>query len=167
MGSYFDFVTITPAGGTAHSGYGTTHGASDIKGKAVLTTQVLGLDFEAGSDNPHFEVDRAKLAANWVGTYSLRCRNRPTDPVFTSYVYSVRSASGGISGAIYRFSETTRELTGNVTITAYDAKRQLVSGSFEVRAPEQTEPGPSTSYNSPKCTILLAGDFENLKVQAQ
>ena len=59
--------------------------------------------------------------------YALRCRNRPTDPVFTSYVYSVHSNGG---------------LTGDVTITAYNAKRQLVSGTYTVRAPEQTGPGP-------------------------
>ena len=96
----------------------------------------------------------------------MRCRNRPTDSVFTSYVYSVRS-NGGLSGGVYRFSDTTRELTGNVTITAYDAKRQLVSGTYTVRAPKRTEPGPSTSYNSPKCTIILEGEFENLKVKPQ
>ena len=64
----------------------------------------------------------------------MRCRNRLTDPVFTSYVYSVRSNSG-LSGGVYRFSDTARELTGNVTITAYDAKRQLVSGTYTVRPP--------------------------------
>ena len=82
----------------------------------------------------------------------MRCRNRPTDPVFTSYVYSVHSNGG---------------LTGDVTITAYNAKRQLVSGTYTVRALEQTEPDPSTSYNGPKCTIILEGEFENLKVKPQ
>ena len=93
-------------------------------------------------------------------------RNHPTDPVFTSYVYSVRS-NGGLSGGVYRFSDTARELTGNVTITTYDAKRQLVSGTYTVRAPEQTEPGPSTSYDGPKCSIILEGESVNLKVKPQ
>ena len=96
----------------------------------------------------------------------MRCTNRPTDLVFTSYVYSVHR-NGGLSGGVYRFSDTARELTGNVTITAYDAKRQLVSGTYTVRAPEQTEPGPSTLYNGPKCTIILEGEFENLKEKPQ
>lgn len=162
MGSYFDFITITPAGGTAHSGFGTTHSVLDIKGSAALNTQVLVLDFAAGTDNAHFEVDRAKLSANWLGAYTLRSRNRPTDPVFTSYVYSRNGAS-----SIYRFSDFTQELTGNVTITAYDAKRQLVSGSYEVRAPEQRDPTSTGVNNDPTCTILLAGDFDNLKVKTQ
>ncbi|OGX83111.1 hypothetical protein [Hymenobacter glacialis] len=166
MSSYFDFVTTTPAGGTSHSGYGTGYRPSDIKATAILGPQVLALDFEAGTDNSYFEVDRAKLGAQWKGTYALRCRNRPTDPVFTSYVYTERK-NGGISGAIYRFSETTRELTGNVTITAYDAKRQLVSGTYEVRAPEQNEPNATMTFGGPKCTIILEGIFENLKVKAQ
>ena len=166
MSSYFDFVTITPAGGTAHSGYGTGHRPADITGTATLAPQVLALDFIAGTDNAYFEVDRAKLASQWVGSYALRCRNRPTDPVFTSYVYSVRS-SGGVSGVIYRFSDTVRELTGNVTISAYDARRQLVSGTYTVQAPEQDEPGKTPSPSSPKCTILLTGTFENLIVKPQ
>ncbi|WP_035565867.1 hypothetical protein [Hymenobacter sp. IS2118] len=166
MSSYFDFVTITPAGGTAHSGYGTGYRPADIKGTATLGPQVLALDFEAGTDNTYFEVDRAKISAKWTGTYALQCRNRPTDPVFTSYIYTVRTATGS-SGAIYRFSETTRELTGNVTITAYDAKRQLVSGTYEVRAPEQNEPSATITFGGPKCTIIMEGSFENLKVKGQ
>lgn len=161
MGSYFDFTTITPSGGTAHSGFGTTHSSLDIKGNAMLDTQVLVLNFAAGADDAHFEVDRAKLGTNWLGTYALRCRNRPTDAVFTSYVHS----SKGVS-SIYRFSDFILDLTGDVTITTYDAKRQLVSGHYEVRAPEQLDP-TNTSSNAPKCTIILAGDFENVKVKTQ
>lgn len=166
MSSYFDFATATPTGGTAHSGYGTGHRPADIKGTATLAPQVLALDFVAGKDNTYLEVERAKLSAKWEGTYALRCRTRPTDPVFSSYVYTERTG-GGISGAIYRFSDTARELTGNVTITAYDAKRQLVSGTYTVKAPEQDEPGKTPSSNSPKCTIILEGSFENLKIKAQ
>ena len=163
MSSYFDFVATTPAGGTAHSGYGTGHRPLDITATATLAPQVLALDFVAGSDNAYFEVERAKLSAKWLGTYALRCRNRPTDPVFTSYVYSVRTG-GGLSGVIYRFSDTTRELSGDVTITAYDAQRQLVSGTYTVNAPDQDEPGKTLSPASPKCTIILTGTFEHLKV---
>jgi hypothetical protein len=162
MGSYFDFVTVTPAGGTAHSGFGTTHSPLDIKAVATEGPQVVALDFTAGKDNVHFELDRAKLGTKWMGTYSLRCRTRPTDPVFTSYV---RSENGGSS--IYRLSDFTQDLTGNVTITAYDAKRQLVSGTFEVNAPEQRDPYSTGNFNDPKCTIILGGDFNNLKVKAQ
>ncbi|UOQ66396.1 hypothetical protein [Hymenobacter volaticus] len=162
MGSYFDFTTITPAGGTAHSGFGTTHSALDIKGSAAISTQVLALDFTAGADDAHFEVDRARLSADWLGTYALRCRKRPTDPVFTSYVHSANGVS-----SIYRFSDFALDLTGDVTITTYDAKRQLVSGHYEVRAPEQLDPTNTGISNAPKCTILLAGDFENLKVKTQ
>jgi hypothetical protein len=119
------------------------------------------LDFKANTDNAHFEIDRPKLAANWLGTYALRSRSQLSAPVFTSYVYSLNGGS-----SIYRFSDTTSDLTGNVTVTAYDAKRQLVSGTYEVRAAEQFEPGKTPSFNDPKCTIILAGDFENLKVKA-
>lgn len=163
MSSYFDFVTITPAGGNAHSGYGTGHRPADITGTATLGPQVLALNFVAGFDNTYFEVERTKLSAKWLGTYTLRCRNRPTDPVFTSYLRG--STNGGTS--IYRLSDFTRDLTGNVTVTAYDAKRQLISGSYEVRAPEQRDPSATVASTDPKCTIILEGTFENLKVKPQ
>jgi hypothetical protein len=166
MSSYFDFVTITPSGGTAHSGYGTGYRPADITGTAILTPQVVALNFVAGSDNAYFEVERASLSTQWLGTYALRCRNRPTSPVFASYVYSVRNGSG-LSGSIYRFSDIVRELTGNVTITAYDTRRQLVSGTYTVKAPDQTEPGKMSSPSNPTCTIILEGTFENLEVKPQ
>ncbi|UOG75074.1 hypothetical protein MTX78_00410 [Hymenobacter tibetensis] len=162
MGSYFDFTTITPAGGTAHSGFGTTHSSLDIKGSAAMDTHLLVLDFSAGTDAVHFEIDRTKLTASLLGAYALRSSARPTEPVFTSYVYR---RNGGSS--IYRFSDFTQNLTGDVTITAYDAKRQLASGHYEVRAPEQRDPTSIGINNDPTCTILLAGDFENLKVKTQ
>ncbi len=163
MSSYFDFAIPTPTGGTAHSGYGTGYRPADITGMATLGPQVLTLNFVAGFDNTYFEVERTKLSAKWLGAYPLRCRNRPTDPVFTSYLRG--STNNGTS--IYRLSDFTRDLTGNVTITAYDAKRQLVSGTYEVRAPEQNEPSATITIGGPKCTIILEGSFENLKVKGQ
>ena len=63
MSNYVDFVTTTPTGGTAHSGYGTGHRPANITDNATLGPQVLALDFVAGSDNTYFEVARAKLPA--------------------------------------------------------------------------------------------------------
>lgn len=161
LSSYFDFTSITPAGGTAHYGYGTGHSSLDIKGDGTMNAQVLALDFAAGTDMVHLEVDRAALGTAWTGTYALRSRNQQAAPVFTSYIY--KGASGGSS--IYRFSDTTNDLIGDVTITTYDAKRQLVSGRFAVEAPRQLDPNAGFSPDAPKCAIILQGDFKNLKVQ--
>ncbi|WP_167852148.1 hypothetical protein [Hymenobacter elongatus] len=55
-------------------------------------------------------------------------------------------------------------LTGNVTITAYDAKRQLASGRFDAVAPGQRDPDADVSDE--KCDLQLVGDFTDLKVKA-
>jgi hypothetical protein len=162
LSSYFGFTTPTPGGGTAQSGYGTGHSSRDIKGVATLQPQVLVLDFTAGTDDVHFEVDRTSLGTGWANTYALRSRNQPNAPVFSSYVYS-RPNDGA---AIYRFSDFANDLAGGVTITTYDAKRQLVSGSFKVLTPNQRDP-LAKGLNDPTCTITLEGSFENLKVKVQ
>ncbi|WP_310396929.1 hypothetical protein [Hymenobacter sp.] len=74
---------------------------------------------------------------------------------------------GSGSFSIGRFNDFTRELTGNATITAYDAKRQLVTGSYEVPAPEQNEPPKAGLSTDPNCTIILAGTFKNLRAKTQ
>ena len=153
MGHYFYY----PA---SNSGGGTLHPTQDIKGEARLFPQVLAFDFTAAPDAPHFELDRAQLKPDWVGTYTLRCRARPTDPVFVSYSYSVGSGT-----RIFRLSDFTQTLTGDVTITAYDAKRQLISGHFEVEAPNQLD--PTTSDLDKKCTITIFGDFTDMKIKVQ
>jgi hypothetical protein len=141
-----------------NEGAGIIHPNQDIKGQAQLAAQVLALDFTAAPDAPHFEINRAQLKADWKGTYSLRCGARPTDPVFVSYSYHTDGYR------IFRFSDFTQTLTGDVTITAYDAKRQLISGHYEVNAPGQRDPASDLDQ---KCNILLVGDFTDVKVTVQ
>ncbi|MCB2410616.1 hypothetical protein [Hymenobacter lucidus] len=130
----------------------------DIKGEAQLYPAVLGLDFKVATDAVHLEVDRAALKTDWKGVYALKCQKRPTDPVFVSYLYT---DAGGTS--IFRLSDFTPELTGNVTITAYDAKRQLLSGTYEVVAPGQRD--PLSDFSTATCDITLAGSFTDMKVK--
>ncbi|UOQ51202.1 hypothetical protein [Hymenobacter cellulosivorans] len=135
------------------------HPNQDITGKAQLHPTVLALDFEAKADMPHFEIERAQLKPDWKGVYPLRCRARPADPVFVSYSYHTDGYR------IFRFSDFTQTLTGHVTITAYDTKRQLISGTYEVQAPGQTDP-LEFSIDT-KCDITLSGSFTDLKVKPQ
>ncbi|PJJ59941.1 hypothetical protein [Hymenobacter chitinivorans] len=145
---------------TTNTGSGTIYPSKDIKAEARLFPVVLALDFSAGPDAPHLEIYRSQLKPGWVGTYALRCRTRATDPVFVSYSYQNNGGS-----RIYRFSDLTQTLTGDVTITAYDEKRQLLSGHFEVTAPDQRD--PVSDAPEQKTTILLTGDFSDMKVQVQ
>lgn len=164
LSHYFDTVTIAPGGGTAHSGGGQVHAPQDITGSARLdaTGKVLVLKFAAKPDEVYMELDQAQLRPGWTGTYALRSQLRPTDPVFVSYLHTNVNTT---ATTIMRLSDWAPQLTGNVTITAYDAKRQLVSGSYEITAPNQFDPSDLPARTV--CTVLLAGKFANLKVQPQ
>ncbi|TGE24789.1 hypothetical protein E5K00_06175 [Hymenobacter aquaticus] len=154
LGHYFHYPATNTGGGTIHA-------AQDITGEARLFAQVLALDFEAGPDGPHFEIDRGQLKSGWVGTYALQSPGSPSAPVFASYSYT--DSGGGIR--IFRFSNFSPKLTGNVTITAYDAKRQLVSGNFDVTAPGENDPTKGTLET--KCDMHIFGEFTNMKVKPQ
>ena len=162
LSSYFSLIAPASGGGTTQPGHGTQHSSRDIKGTAVLKPQELVLNFVAGTDDVQFEVDRTSLGINWTNTYSLRSRNQPDAPVFISYVYK-RSNGGTLS---YRFSELAKDIPGEVTIAAYDDKRQLVNGSFKVLIPNQYDP-LANDPSAPRCNISLEGSFENLKVSIQ
>ena len=109
-------------------------------------------------------LDRAQLLPGWVGTYSLRCQASPGAPVRASFGYQ-RGAALAQNTNWLGFSACASELVGGVTITAYDPQRLLLSGHYEVRAPEQCDPTHTLCVTSPRCTIVLAGDFTALRVQ--
>jgi hypothetical protein len=163
LSHYFDTVVTAPGGGTSHTGGGQVHAPQDITGSARLdaTGKVLVLDFVAKPDEVYLELDQAQLRPGWTGTYALRSQVRPTDPVFVSYLYTEASTT---VTTIMRLSDWAPQLTGSVTITVYDAKRQLVSGRYEITAPDQFDP---SVLGRPRCTVLLTGEFANLKVQPQ
>jgi hypothetical protein len=164
LSPYFDFTTIAPGGGTAHSGSGVAHPSQDIAGTARLDapSNMLVLDFKAAPDEVYFEVDQTQLRSGWTGAYALRCQSRPSDPVFVSYLHT---QSPQVGTAILRLSDWTPQRDGHVTITAYDAQRQLVSGSYEIMAPNQRDPSKPANPSGPLCTVLLTGKFTNLKVK--
>lgn len=162
LSQYFDFSTPAPAGGTAHSGWGTIHPSQDITGTARLDVpgNVLVLNFRTTTNEVYMELDQRQLRPGWTGTYALRTQARPTDPAFVSYFYHTPGQS---SIAMLRLSDLAPQLNGNVTITAYDARRQLVSGHFTIKAPNQYD--PSEPANRQLCNISLDGDFTDLKVK--
>ncbi|UOQ70442.1 hypothetical protein [Hymenobacter cellulosilyticus] len=133
-----------------NGGAAIIHPKQDITGEARLFPTVLALDFVAKPDMPHFEIERAQLKPDWKGQYSLKSRAQPANPVFVSYSYHTDGYR------IFRFSNFTQVLTGHVTITAYDAKRQLISGNYEVTAPRKPTRWwfPSATSATSQSTVL-------------
>jgi len=143
------------------------HTPNQITGLAWLTPRALLLHFQALPDAVTFHIDRARLHATlaWSASYALCCATRPTAPIVVSYAYSSGNTKGDAINNLLNLSELAPQLTGNVTITVYDARRQLLSGYYEVRAPDQRDPTTSAPV-APTCTIQLAGDFDQVKVRS-
>ncbi|UOQ71539.1 hypothetical protein [Hymenobacter cellulosilyticus] len=157
MGQYFYFPTL----GYCHS---RIHQARHVTGRATLGQHGLRLQFTSLLDAVHLHIDRAQLQAAWVGSYQLRCQMAADAP--TRVVYCcVREEEPGNGISRLHLSTSTPQLTGGVTITAYDLQRQLLSGYYEVRALDQPTPTRRAGLTAPRCTIVLAGDFEFLSVQ--
>ena len=142
---------------------GAEHASQEIKAVATEQPNVVTLDFTTIPDEIYFELDRAALSAQWVGTYALRCEQRPTDPVFTSFLYARPEVK---ATSILRLSDWTPQLGGSVTITRYDAARHLVSGSYRVEAPTQRDLTETTSPNQP-CDLTVTGTFTDLKLEVR
>lgn len=160
LGHYFYFPSV----GVGDS---LLHPLPTATGRATLTPQALVLRFWAGPDDLRFELDRAQLPCPtaWVAPYALRCATQPLAPASVCYRYSRVLAAPGGGYTWLKLSESSPQLTGSVTITTYDTQRHLLSGYYEVRAPNQPDPTKAPRTTNPTCTILLAGDFDNVKLQ--
>jgi hypothetical protein len=161
LGHYFYFPSL----GVGDS---LLHAPPTATGEATLTPEALVLHFWAWPDDLRFELDRAHLLgpAAWVAPYPLRSPAQPLAPASVCYQYT-REPAAHDGQTRHRFSELAPQLTGSVTITVYDARRQLLSGHYEVRAPNQPDPTQAETDSGSTCTILLAGDFDNVRVRQE
>jgi len=157
LGRYFFFPSLG-------LGDSQLHPPPEATGEATLTPEALVLRFRAWPDELRFELDRARLPgpAAWAAPYALRSLAQPLAPASVCYRYARRLATrAGLSTG-----ELATQLLGSVTITGYDARRQLLSGYYEVRVPDQPDPARAAPTGT-TCTILLAGDFDNVKLRVE
>jgi hypothetical protein len=153
----------TPALGRVAS---LLHHPAHIQGEAFLTPETLMLHFQALPDDLRLELQRAHLAGMplWIGTYALRCQRQPTAPTSVWY-HHTREDVTGLRISTLKLSSNSPHLKGYLAITAYDSQRQLVSGYYEVRANDQRAPTSTSAASEAACTIILAGDFDSMKLK--
>ncbi|HET9504628.1 MAG TPA: hypothetical protein VFO93_13890 [Hymenobacter sp.] len=157
LGRYFFFPSLG-------LGDSQLHPPPEATAEATLTAAALVLRFRAWPDDLRFELDRARLPgpAAWAAPYALRSLAQPLAPAGVRYRYARRRAARAGLGT----GELAAQLAGSVTITGYDARRQLLSGYYEVRAAGQPDPARAAPAGT-TCTILLAGDFDNVKLRVR
>ncbi len=134
-----------------------------LQNTAVLDSDKLQLDFDAteGKDAISFTVPRASLSAAFTGTYELRSSASPAAPTISVYTFYRSRATGFINSATYR------DIRGQLTITAYDAQRKLLTGTYKGRLENIVDPADSStsSGDALRCNVEITGSFTNLKVQ--
>ena len=110
-----------------------------------------------------FALNRSRIAATLVGTYSYQSRQSTTAPTNLHY-YAFLPGSDGSQG--WSFGSLVNVPTGTIVITAYDAKRQLLSGTFTAGISDASDPFEvDNAPTSRRCAIALSGTFTNLAIQ--
>jgi len=157
MGHYYFFAALGASRGLIHD-------AALITGHALWQPEELQLCFEAPPDQVWFALRLAPelgqvLPAN---SYALRSDAQPLAPAAVAYYYARQLAASSQASPCKAQQLPFQQLTGHLTISAYDIQQQLVSGYYEVRLIRP--PDPATGLTGPACTLLLVGDFEHLAV---
>ncbi|UPL48930.1 hypothetical protein [Hymenobacter sublimis] len=143
----------------------TTFQAPQLKGNVTQTTQSLSVSVEpiTRTEGIGFALDRTKLAAALTGTYTLKTLRDQTLHADVRYYYDQPESLGG--GTILYFS-SMQHVTGSFTISSYDAKRQLLSGTYTATLTGSGDPTVAYStFPKRKCDITITGTFANVPLK--
>ena len=109
-----------------------------------------------------FGLVRANLPANLVGTYTLKTKLDATKDADFSYRINTPNSPGYAS----LYDKTIYTPMGSLTITAYDATHQVVSGRFTVELTNVSDPfGPVYQSIKRRCNLALQGTFTNAPIK--
>jgi hypothetical protein len=140
----------------------TTFQASQLKGYVTQTAQSLsvGVAPTTSTEGIGFELERAKLPAALTGNYTLKTLRDRTLDADVSYYYDLPESRGG--GTIIYLSNM-QYVSGSFTISSYDAKRQLLSGTYTATLTSASDPTVAYStFPKRKCDINVTGTFANV-----
>ncbi len=147
---------------------GVSHSPLNITGTAVNSGDGLKLRFHSGDpseDNIVFLVDYSKLVPGRVGKYPLKSVSDASNPAQATYTLTYTSGQNSFIGKIYRAS--AYRTTGDLTISTYDTRRGLISGSYNLKLTEIVDPYADLTPTRPArtCDVLVSGEFANVPVQ--
>lgn len=143
----------------------TTFQASQVKGYVTQTAQGLSVGAEpiAGTEGIGFALNRTKLPATLTGTYTLKTLRDQTLDADVTYYYDLPESRGG--GTIL-YPSSMQHVTGSLTISSYDAKRQLLSGTYTATLTGANDPTVAYStFPKRKCDITVTGTFADMPLK--
>ncbi|MEJ8802403.1 hypothetical protein [Pontibacter sp. H249] len=132
---------------------------------ASLDTDRLTLSFSipahVGPDAISFSINKQQVIAGYVGTYTLKSLPNPANGA-ANVQYTYKKDSN--SATMYLSNSSTME--GHFTITAYNAKHKLISGSYEVKLKQAFDPKANqiNQTDTRRCDITIQGEFTNVKI---
>ncbi|RPD49761.1 hypothetical protein DNI29_02910 [Hymenobacter sediminis] len=149
---------------------GQTFLAKEPAGK--LTTQKLTLVFEkesraagAGTDEHlEFVLPSSKQTPGFVGSYTIATQ---PDPGQGDVLATYERPFYGTGAYLNRYSGNTDAMDGSLTITEYNAERQLISGSYSFLLKNIKDPFKflgvgSQSDSRPACEVKCYGTFKEI-----
>jgi hypothetical protein len=143
----------------------TTFQAPQLKGYVTQSAQSLavGVGPTTGTEGIGFVLDRAKLPATLTGTYTLKTLRDRTLDADVTYYYDLPESRGG--GTII-YPSSMQYVSGSFTISSYDAKRQMLSGTYTATLTSASDPTVSYStFPKRKCNITTTGTFTNMPLR--
>ncbi|MET4107280.1 hypothetical protein [Hymenobacter sp. UYP22] len=144
----------------------TTFQAAQLVASATQSTHSLsvGVAPATTAEGIRFTLDRTKLPATFSGTYTLQTLRDRTLDAETRFYYDLPERLGG--GTVI-YPSGMQHVTGNFVISGYDAKRQLLSGTYTTTLTGANDPTVAYStFPKRKCDITVSGTFANIPVRA-
>lgn len=140
----------------------TTFQAKQLGAYITQTPQSLSVSVRptATTEGISFALDRTKLPATLAGTYTLKTLRDPALEADVSYFYALPESQGG--GTVI-YPSSMQHITGSFVISSYDAKRQLLSGTYTATLTGASDPTVKYStFPKRKCDITISGTFTNV-----
>jgi hypothetical protein len=111
-------------------------------------------------------INASNLATGLVKTYTFDQTTAAS--MHARYVYLVRQLNGDSWSSITD-SRTGVVFEGKLIITAYDSKRKLISGQYEIKARNLIDDPTIESVGRPidpinQCDLMVSGSFKHVKL---
>lgn len=143
----------------------TTFQAKQLEAFVTQSAQSLsvGVGPTSSTEGIDFALDRTKLPVTLTGSYTLKTIGNRTLDADVNYYYK-QPASLGTGTIIYPSS--MQYLSGSLVISSYDAKRQLLSGTYTATLTGASDPHVAYStFPKRKCDITVTGTFANVPLR--
>ncbi|GAB3299345.1 hypothetical protein [Hymenobacter tenuis] len=143
----------------------TTFQAKQLKAYATLSAQslVVGVQPITTTEGIGFILERSTVPASLTKVYTLQTLSNRTLDADVTYFQDLPESLGG---ATIMYFSSMQHITGNLTISRYDATRQLVSGTYSATLTGSNDPVISyITFPKRKCDITITGSFTNVPLK--